>query len=129
MDERTISAIGMAQILNGTGICHFMSLRKPFFIITANHFVHIPMYKDVIDALNALASIDARPIPINPIFRYHNVELRSPDFLTDLIENLDLLRSNLNFMTVTGYGVTLFWDENVFGSVTLNVIKEVRVLY
>ena len=61
-----------------------MALRKPWAIITANHFVHVPMNKDVIDLLNEMASQDSRPISKNIIFRYHGSDLKGPSQLDDI---------------------------------------------
>ena len=69
MDSRSMSAIGIAQIPNGTGTCKFMALKPPYSIITANHFKHVPMNQDVIHTLNEVASQDIRPIPVDLIFR------------------------------------------------------------
>ena len=78
MDSRTIAAIGIAQVPNGTETCRFMTLLKPYAVITANHFVHVPMNQDVIDLLNEMASQDSRPISKDIIFRYHGSDLEGP---------------------------------------------------
>ena len=84
MDSRTIAAIGIAQVPNGTGTCRFMTLRKPYAVITANHFVHVPMNQDVIDLLNEMASQDSRPISKDIIFRYHGSDLEGPSHSDDI---------------------------------------------
>ena len=81
MGSRTTSAIGTAQIPNGTGSYKFMILKPPYSIITANHFIHGPINQAVINALNELASLDTRPIPLGPVFRYHGADSmdKTPD--------------------------------------------------
>ena len=99
MESRTIAAIGIAQIPNGTGTCKFMTLRKPWAIITANHFVHVPMNKDVIDLLNEMASQDSRPISKDIIFRYHGSDLEGPsqsDYIKDNKTNAKENRTTYN---------------------------------
>ena len=99
MDSRTIAAIGIVQIPDGTGTCKFMTLRKPWAIITANHFVHVPMNKDVIDLLNEMASQDSRPISKDIIFRYHGSDLEGPsqsDYIKDNKTNAKENRTTYN---------------------------------
>ena len=55
MAARTVAAIGVRQVANGTGSCTFFSLATHTFF-TANHFVLLPMTQAVINHLNALAA-------------------------------------------------------------------------
>ena len=87
MDSRTVGAIGIAQIPKGTETCRFTTLHKPWPVVTANHFVHVPMNQDVIDLLNRMASQDSRPISKDIIFRYRGSDLEdSPP--SDEVENI-----------------------------------------
>ena len=90
MESRTMSATGIAQIPNGTSSCKFMILKSPYSIITANQFIHVLINQDVINALNELASLDSRPIPLDPVSRYHGADLtdKTPD-LEPLVELKD----------------------------------------
>ena len=57
MAARTVAAIGVHQIPNGTGSCTFFSLESHTFF-SANHFEPLPMTQAVINHLNALAAKD-----------------------------------------------------------------------
>ena len=62
MAARTVAAIGVHQIPNGTGSCTFFSLENHKFF-SANHFEPLPMTQAVINNLNALAATDRSKIP------------------------------------------------------------------
>ena len=61
MAARTVAAIGVHQIPNGTGSCTFFSLENHKFF-SANHFEPLPMTQAVINNLNALAAQDRSKI-------------------------------------------------------------------
>ena len=74
MAPRTITAIGVGQIPNGTGTCTFFSLSTHTFI-SANHFVHLPMTQEVINHLNAVAAKDKFKISITAPFYLNGTAL------------------------------------------------------
>jgi hypothetical protein len=55
MAPRTVAAIGVAQIPNGTGTCSFYAIHNGS-IINANHFTEVPMTPDMIRHMNRLAA-------------------------------------------------------------------------
>ena len=77
MQPRSIVAIGVAQILNGTGTCSFFAIHNQA-IITANHFTMVPMTPDVIAHMNRLAK-DDKPHPlINAPYYVHGRIITDP---------------------------------------------------
>ena len=61
MAPRTMAGIGIGQVPNGTGTCNFYMLHN-HQLVTANHFVLLPMTQDVITYLNAIASKDRNKV-------------------------------------------------------------------
>ena len=74
MAPRTMAGIGIGHVPNGTGKCNFYMLHN-HQMVTANHFVLLPMTQDVITHLNALASKDRNKVTADApyITSPHNV--------------------------------------------------------
>ena len=64
MAPRTVAAIGVAQIPNGTGTCSFYTIHN-HTIINANHFQAVPLTPDMISHLNRLAAEEKVAIAID----------------------------------------------------------------
>ena len=82
MMPRTIVAIGVAQIPNGTGTCSFFAIHNQT-IITANHFTMVPMTPDVISHMNRLAKNDKVHTLIDAPYYVHGRALTEPATLAD----------------------------------------------
>ena len=74
MAPRTVAAIGVAQIPNGTGTCSFYTIDK-HTIINANHFTAVPMTRDMIAHLNRLAADDKVSTAIDAPYYLHGKPL------------------------------------------------------
>jgi hypothetical protein len=77
MAPRTVAAIGVAQIPNGTGTCSFYAIHNGS-IINANHFTEVPMTPDMIRHMNRLAAEDRVPMAINAPYYLHGNAILGP---------------------------------------------------
>ena len=74
MAPRTVAAIGVAQIPNGTGTCSFYTLHN-HTVISANHFTAVPMTPDMITYMNRLAADDKTATTIDAPYYLHGKPL------------------------------------------------------
>jgi Reverse transcriptase (RNA-dependent DNA polymerase) len=77
MAPRTVAAIGVAQIPNGSGTCSFYAIHNGT-IISANHFTAVPMTPDMIRHMNRLAADDKVPTAIDAPYYLHGKALLGP---------------------------------------------------
>lgn len=77
MAPRTVAAIGIAQVPNGTGTCSFFTIHN-HTIISANHFTAVPMTPDMIHHINRLAADDKASTAIDAPYYLHGKPLLGP---------------------------------------------------
>jgi hypothetical protein len=77
MAPRTVAAISVAQIPNGSGLCSFYAIHNGT-IISANHFTAVPMTPYMIRHMNRLAANDKVPTAINAPYYLHGKALLGP---------------------------------------------------
>ena len=70
MAVRTVAAIGVGQIPNGTGTCMFFTIDR-HSIVAANHFVALPFTADMIRHMNRLAGDDKASTTIDAPYYIH----------------------------------------------------------
>lgn len=77
MAPRTVAAIGIAQVPNGTGTCSFFTIHN-HTIISANHFTAVPMTPDMVHHINRLAADDKVATAIDAPYYLHGKPLLGP---------------------------------------------------
>ena len=78
MTPRTVAAIGVAQVPNGTGTCAFFAIHN-HQIIKANHFSAVPLTPDMIAHMNRLAADDKVATAIDTPYYIHGKALSHTD--------------------------------------------------